>query len=194
MRGAAYDKIPLKTRKSYKKIAPPYGMIFLAEKINREKTAGREIHMARKIVVTSGKGGVGKTTVAANLGAQLSRRGERVILCDTDFGLNNMDVVTGVENLVVYDIVDVIEGRCRAKQALIRHPDFGNLYILAAGGEAGSGHALSTVRFYPHRLPRGDRRGISSRRRHGGRGNRRHHAAHFRPARRGQSHHRLKKL
>ena len=109
MRGAAYDKIPLKTRKSYKKIAPPYGMIFLAEKINREKTAGREIHMARKIVVTSGKGGVGKTTVAANLGAQLSRRGERVILCDTDFGLNNMDVVTGVENLVVYDIVDVIE-------------------------------------------------------------------------------------
>ena len=136
MRGAAYDKIPLKTRKSYKKIAPPYGMIFLAEKINREKTAGREIHMARKIVVTSGKGGVGKTTVAANLGAQLSRRGERVILCDTDFGLNNMDVVTGVENLVVYDIVDVIEGRCRAKQALIRHPDFGNLYILASNHSA----------------------------------------------------------
>lgn len=136
MRGATYDKIPLKTRKSYKKIAPPYGMIFLAEKINREKTAGREIHMARKIVVTSGKGGVGKTTVAANLGAQLSRRGERVILCDTDFGLNNMDVVTGVENLVVYDIVDVIEGRCRAKQALIRHPDFGNLYILASNHSA----------------------------------------------------------
>ena len=92
--------------------------------------------MARKIVVTSGKGGVGKTTVAANLGAQLSRRGQRVILCDTDFGLNNMDVVTGVENLVVYDIVDVIEGRCRAKQALIRHPDFGNLYILASNHSA----------------------------------------------------------
>jgi septum site-determining protein MinD len=92
--------------------------------------------MARKIVVTSGKGGVGKTTVAANLGAQLSRRGERVILCDADFGLNNMDVATGVENLVVYDIVDVIEGRCRAKQALIRHPEFGNLYILASNHSA----------------------------------------------------------
>ena len=92
--------------------------------------------MARKIVVTSGKGGVGKTTVAANLGAQLSKRGQRVILCDTDFGLNNMDVVTGVENLVVYDIVDVIEGRCRAKQALVRHPDFGNLYILASNHSA----------------------------------------------------------
>ena len=90
----------------------------------------------RKIVVTSGKGGVGKTTVAANLGAQLSKRGQRVILCDTDFGLNNMDVVTGVENLVVYDIVDVIEGRCRAKQALVRHPDFGNLYILASNHSA----------------------------------------------------------
>ena len=92
--------------------------------------------MARKIVVTSGKGGVGKTTVAANLGAQLSKRGQRVILCDTDFGLNNMDVVTGVENLVVYDIVDVIEGRCRAKQAVVRHPDFGNLYILASNHSA----------------------------------------------------------
>ena len=75
-------------------------------------------------------------TVAANLGAQLSKRGQRVILCDTDFGLNNMDVVTGVENLVVYDIVDVIEGRCRAKQALVRHPDFGNLYILASNHSA----------------------------------------------------------
>lgn len=92
--------------------------------------------MARKIVVTSGKGGVGKTTVAANLGAQLARRGLRVILCDADFGLNNMDVVTGVENLVSYDVVDVIEGRCRAKQALVKHPDFPNLYILASNHSA----------------------------------------------------------
>ncbi len=88
--------------------------------------------MARKIVFTSGKGGVGKTTVTANLGVQLSRRGERVIICDTDMGLNNIDVVTGVENLITYDIVDVIEGRCRAKQALVQHPEFKNLYILAS--------------------------------------------------------------
>lgn len=88
--------------------------------------------MARKIVFTSGKGGVGKTTVTANLGVQLSRRGERVIICDTDMGLNNIDVVTGIENLITYDIVDVIEGRCRAKQALVQHPAFKNLYILAS--------------------------------------------------------------
>ena len=85
--------------------------------------------MARKIVVTSGKGGVGKTTVAAMLAAQLARRGQSVVLCDADFGLNNVDVVCGVENFVTYDVVDVIEGRCRAKQALVRHPDFSNLHI-----------------------------------------------------------------
>ncbi len=88
--------------------------------------------MARKIVVTSGKGGVGKTTVAVNLSAQLARKGQRVVLCDGDFGLNNVDVVAGVENLVSYDVVDVIEGRCRAKQALVKHPLFANLYILTS--------------------------------------------------------------
>jgi len=88
--------------------------------------------VARKIVFTSGKGGVGKTTVTANLGVQLSRRGERVIILDTDMGLNNIDVVTGVESLITYDIVDVIEGRCRAKQALVQHPLYKNLYILAS--------------------------------------------------------------
>lgn len=92
--------------------------------------------MARKIVVTSGKGGVGKTTVAACLAAYLARRGERTVLCDADFGLNNVDVVTGVEDLVTYDLVDVIEGRCRAKQALVRHPDFANLYILTSSHSA----------------------------------------------------------
>lgn len=88
--------------------------------------------MARKIVFTSGKGGVGKTTVAANIGAQLSSRGEQVVLCDTDFGLNNIDVVTGVERRITYDIADVIEGRCRARQALVQHPIFKNLYVLAS--------------------------------------------------------------
>lgn len=88
--------------------------------------------MARKIVVTSGKGGVGKTTVAACLSAQLARRGQRVVLCDADLGLNNVDVATGVEQLAAYDLVDVIEGRCRAKQALVRHPDYVNLHILTS--------------------------------------------------------------
>ena len=92
--------------------------------------------MARKIVVTSGKGGVGKTTVAVQLAAQLSKRGQRVVLCDADFGLNNVDVATGVENLITYDVVDVIEGRCRAKQALVRHPEFSNLYILTSSHSA----------------------------------------------------------
>lgn len=88
--------------------------------------------MTRKIVVTSGKGGVGKTTIAACLGAQLARRGKRVVLCDADLGLNNVDVATGVEQLAVYDLVDVIEGRCRARQALVRHPDHVNLHILTS--------------------------------------------------------------
>ncbi len=92
--------------------------------------------MARKIVVTSGKGGVGKTTVAVNLSAQLARKGQRVILCDADFGLNNVDVAAEVEHLITYDIVDVIEGRCRAKQALVRHPTYGNLYLLTSSHSA----------------------------------------------------------
>ncbi len=92
--------------------------------------------MARKIVVTSGKGGVGKTTVAVNLAARLAQKGQRVILCDADFGLNNVDVCAGVEHLVSYDIVDVIEGRCRAKQALVKHPIYPNLFILTSSHSA----------------------------------------------------------
>lgn len=92
--------------------------------------------MARKIVVTSGKGGVGKTTVAVNLAARLAQKGQRVILCDADFGLNNVDICAGVEHLVTYDIVDVIEGRCRAKQALVKHPLYGNLFVLTSSHSA----------------------------------------------------------
>lgn len=86
--------------------------------------------MARKIVITSGKGGVGKTTVTANLGAALAAKGFRVVLMDVDIGLNNLDVVMGIENKVVYDIIDVIEGRCRPKQALIQDEHFSTLYIM----------------------------------------------------------------
>ncbi len=86
--------------------------------------------MARKIVITSGKGGVGKTTICANLGSFLAKNQLRVLLIDVDIGLNNLDVVMGVENKVVYDIVDVMENKCRAKQALIQDSACPYLYIL----------------------------------------------------------------
>lgn len=86
--------------------------------------------MARKIVITSGKGGVGKTTICANLGVALARLNRRVVLVDVDLGLNNLDVVTGIENKIVYDIVDVIEGKCRVRQALVQDLNFPNLYIM----------------------------------------------------------------
>ena len=86
--------------------------------------------MARKIVLTSGKGGVGKTTVCANLGIYLSKLGFRVVLVDTDIGLNNLDVVMGVEEKIIFDIADVISGRCRVKQALVQDKNIPSLYIL----------------------------------------------------------------
>jgi len=86
--------------------------------------------MARKIVLTSGKGGVGKTTVTANLGANLAKLGFRVVLIDVDIGLNNLDVVMGVENQVVFDITDVIMGRCRAVQALVQDKKISSLYVM----------------------------------------------------------------
>ena len=88
--------------------------------------------MARKIVITSGKGGVGKTTVCCNLAVQLARGGNRVAVCDLDFGLNNVDVVLGTENLALYDLLDAVEGRCRPKQALVRHPRYPTLYCIAS--------------------------------------------------------------
>ena len=86
--------------------------------------------MARKLVITSGKGGVGKTTVTANLGIQLAAKGFKVVLVDADIGLNNLDVVMGVENKVSYDVADVLEGRCKISQALIRDALYHNLFVL----------------------------------------------------------------
>ncbi len=86
--------------------------------------------MGRKIVITSGKGGVGKTTVTANLGYFLSLLGFKVVLIDGDFGLNNLDITLGIENKVVYDIVDVLEGRSSVRQALICCDEKENLFVL----------------------------------------------------------------
>lgn len=86
--------------------------------------------MGEVIVITSGKGGVGKTTTTANLGAGLSGFDKKVVVVDTDLGLRNLDVVMGLENLIVYNLVDVIEGTCRLKQALIRDKRYENLYLL----------------------------------------------------------------
>ena len=86
--------------------------------------------MGEVIVITSGKGGVGKTTTTANIGAGLSKFDKKVVVIDTDLGLRNLDVVMGLENLVVYNLVDVIEGSCRLKQALIRDKRYENLYLL----------------------------------------------------------------
>lgn len=87
---------------------------------------------ARVIVITSGKGGVGKTTTTANIGAGLANKGHKVLLIDTDIGLRNLDVVMGLENRIVYDLVDVIEERCRISQAFIRDKRCSNLVLLPA--------------------------------------------------------------
>jgi septum site-determining protein MinD len=87
---------------------------------------------AKVITVTSGKGGVGKTTTSANIGTALAALGHKVVCMDADIGLRNLDVVLGLENRIVYDIVDIIEGRCRLKQAMIRDKRFPELYLIPA--------------------------------------------------------------
>ena len=88
--------------------------------------------MGEVIVITSGKGGVGKTTTTANIGTGLALQGKKVVLIDTDIGLRNLDVVMGLENRIVYDLVDVVEGTCRIKQALIKDKRYEGLYLLPA--------------------------------------------------------------
>ena len=88
--------------------------------------------MGEVIVITSGKGGVGKTTTTANLGAALALCGKKVVLVDTDIGLRNLDVVMGLENRIVYDIVEVVEEKCKLRQALIKDKRFEELFLLPA--------------------------------------------------------------
>lgn len=87
---------------------------------------------AKVLTITSGKGGVGKTTTTANIAVALAEKGQKVVCIDGDIGLRNLDVVLGLENRIVYDIVDVVEGRCRLKQAMIRDKRNPELYLLPA--------------------------------------------------------------
>ena len=87
---------------------------------------------AKVITVTSGKGGVGKTTITANLSAALAQLDKKVVAIDADIGLRNLDVVMGLENRIVYDLVDVIEGRCRLRQAMIKDKRLPDLYLIPA--------------------------------------------------------------
>ena len=95
--------------------------------------------MSEVIVITSGKGGVGKTTTSANLGCGLAIQGKKVALVDADIGLRNLDVVMGLENRIVYDLVDVVEGNCRMKQALIKD----KRYEAARGADTGQRRGFS---------------------------------------------------
>ena len=88
--------------------------------------------MCEVIVITSGKGGVGKTTTTANIGAGLALMHQKVVMIDTDIGLRNLDVVMGLEHRIMYNLVDIIEGNCRIRQALIRDRQFPNLYLIPA--------------------------------------------------------------
>ncbi|MCY4018605.1 MAG: septum site-determining protein MinD [Chloroflexi bacterium] len=89
--------------------------------------------MGGKVVtVTSGKGGVGKTTATANIGISLANLGKKVVVIDADIGLRNLDVIMGLENRIVYDLVDVVEGRAKLRQAMIKHKKFEDLFLIPA--------------------------------------------------------------
>src|SRR5450756_2753729 len=88
--------------------------------------------MPKVVTISSGKGGVGKTTTTANIAVALALLGHKVVCIDGDIGLRNLDVVLGLENRIVYDLVDVIEGRCRLRQAMIRDKRLPELYLIPA--------------------------------------------------------------
>ncbi len=101
--------------------------------------------MGQSLVITSGKGGSGKSTVAVNLGAALAAEGRTVALVDMDMGMRSLDILCGLENRIVYDLADVADGICRVKQAIVKHPSVPNLSLISAAQTRGS-DALSTVR------------------------------------------------
>ena len=99
--------------------------------------------MGEAIVITSGKGGVGKTTTSANLGTALALQGKKVCLVDTDIGLRNLDVILGLENRIIYDLVDVIEGRCKVQQALVKDKRFEDGLFLLPAAQTTDKNAIS---------------------------------------------------
>ncbi|MET3697393.1 septum site-determining protein MinD [Bacillus oleivorans] len=99
--------------------------------------------MGEAIVITSGKGGVGKTTTSANIGTALALQGKRVCLVDTDIGLRNLDVVMGLENRIIYDLVDVIDGRCKLHQALVKDKRFNDLLYLLPAAQTSDKNAVN---------------------------------------------------
>ncbi|MCY6957796.1 septum site-determining protein MinD [Clostridium brassicae] len=107
--------------------------------------------MSEAIVITSGKGGVGKTTTTANLGTALAALGKKVVVVDGDTGLRNLDVLMGLENRIVFTLLDVVEERCRLKQALIKDKRFPNLFLLPTAqtrdkNEVTTGHMLKLIK------------------------------------------------
>ena len=136
-----------------------------------EQNVSTEKKSSEVIVVTSGKGGVGKTTTSANVGTGLAKAGCKVCLIDTDIGLRNLDVVMGLENRIVYNLVDVVEGNCRIKQALIRDKRHPGLYLMPSAQTRDKtavtpGQMIKVIDHlreqfdYYSRLPGGDRTGF----------------------------------
>lgn len=99
--------------------------------------------MAKTIVITSGKGGVGKTTSTANIGTALALQGKKVCLIDMDIGLRNLDVVLGLENRIIYDVIDVIEGRAKVHQAIIKDKRFDDLLFLLPAAQHADKNSVS---------------------------------------------------
>ena len=100
--------------------------------------------MGEAIVITSGKGGVGKTTTTANLGTALALQGKKVCLVDTDIGLRNLDVILGLENRIIYDLVDVVEGRCKVHQAIVKDKRFDEGLCLLPAAQTTDKNAVNT--------------------------------------------------
>ena len=99
--------------------------------------------MGRKILVTSGKGGVGKTTITAGLARALASANATVCVVDGDMMLNNLDLLMGVESKVIYDIGDCMQGKCQIKQAIVKDSFFDNLYTMPAGKSSVVGQVIS---------------------------------------------------
>jgi len=110
----------------------PFDVAHDGAQANAAQTSGAPVTLGRAIVVTSGKGGVGKTTTTANLGVALAKRGAKVALVDADVGLRNLDILMGLESRVRHHVLDVLEEKAELDEALVRDKHFPNLFLLAA--------------------------------------------------------------